>query len=100
MKDEILSLFRDIRPFLVSLQEENRQMIVALLLTEGGMSVSEITEKVDLSRPAVSHHLKLLLQGDLVTVEKRGKERIYSVNISCIRDCLVRFTDLIDKTQG
>ena len=45
------------------------------------MTVSELTENLELSRPAVSHHMKLLLDAGLVSVKKNGKERIYSLNL-------------------
>jgi DNA-binding transcriptional ArsR family regulator len=32
------------------------------------------------SRPAVSHHLKILLDAGLVDVESRGTRRIYAVS--------------------
>ena len=39
-----------------------------------------MAEKMTLSRPTVSHHLKLLLQAGLVTVTQKGKERYYDVS--------------------
>ena len=50
-----------------------------------------------LSRPAISHHLKLLLQSELVYVEKSGKERIYHLNIDCVKKNVEGFMDLLNK---
>ena len=44
------------------------------------LTVNEVAEKMTLSRPTVSHHLKLLLQAGLVTVTQKGKERYYDVS--------------------
>lgn len=63
------------------LQDESRQQILMLLFDKKEMTVSELTENLELSRPAVSHHMKLLLDAGLVSVKKNGKERIYSLNL-------------------
>lgn len=68
-------------PIFTMLQDESRQQILMLLFDNQQMTVSEITEKLELSRPAVSHHLKLLLDANLVSVKKNGKERIYSLKL-------------------
>jgi len=97
MKESFLDLLRESTSFFSTLQEENRQEIVSLLFEHGGMSVTEITAKMDLSRPAISHHLKLLLQTDLVYVEKRGKERVYFLNVECVKRNVDRFMNLLNQ---
>lgn len=97
MREEFLALLKEVTPLFSNLQEESRQEIVALLMDKGPMSVAEITQHVSLSRPAVSHHLKQLLQADLVVVEKRGKERIYAVNLPCIKDKLRQFNQFFHQ---
>lgn len=97
MRNKILSLLRDCTPFFINLQEENRQEIIALLMEKGALNVNEITENINLSRPAVSHHLKILRQTDLVLVEKKGKERFYSLNLECIKNNLSRFNELMEN---
>ena len=39
-----------------------------------------------LSRPAVAKHLRLLRQSRLVTTEKRGRERVYTLNAEPLRE--------------
>ncbi len=43
-------------------------------------TVSELATGLPISRPAVSQHLKALLDCNLVTVSASGTRRIYSVN--------------------
>lgn len=43
-------------------------------------TVNELAEQLPISRPAVSQHLKQLLDSGLVSVEARGTSRIYSIN--------------------
>lgn len=44
-------------------------------------TVNELAEGLPISRPAVSQHLKALLDSDLVTVTAKGTKRIYSINV-------------------
>jgi DNA-binding transcriptional ArsR family regulator len=43
-------------------------------------TVNELAEGLPISRPAVSQHLKMLLDCDLVTVKSVGTKRLYTIN--------------------
>ena len=43
-------------------------------------TVNELAQGLPISRPAVSQHLKALLESNLVTVTARGTRRVYAVN--------------------
>ncbi len=44
-------------------------------LAEQRMTVNEVAEKFDISRPAISKHLKILEECGMVSIEKQGRER-------------------------
>lgn len=46
-------------------------------LVEGPARVVDLTAEQDVSRPAVSRHLRGLMEAGLVTAEPRGRERHY-----------------------
>lgn len=81
MSKKVLKNLTECIPVFTMLQDENRQQLLMLLYDEKEMSVTELTERLSLSRPAVSHHLKLLLDSGLVEVKKIGKERIYRLSM-------------------
>lgn len=81
MSKRTLGILSECIPVFTMLHDENRQQILMLLCEDHQMTVTELTERLELSRPAVSHHLKLLLGSGLVSVTKNGKERIYNVRI-------------------
>ena len=81
MNKRTMSILSECIPIFTMLQDESRQQILMLLFDKKEMTVSELTENLELSRPAVSHHMKLLLDAGLVSVKKNGKERIYSLNL-------------------
>ena len=50
------------------------------LICDRQRTVSELVDAVQLTQPAVSQHLRVLRDHDLVHVEPRGRLRLYSVN--------------------
>jgi DNA-binding transcriptional ArsR family regulator len=65
-------------------------------LRGGARSVGEIAEGMDVSRPAVSQHLKVLKQARLVTDRAEGTRRLYAVDtrgIEAVRRWLEVFWD-------
>lgn len=80
--EEILDLFRDCIPLFSVLADEIRQNIVMVLAEkEEGLNVNAITERMPLSRPAISHHLKVLKQAGIVDSEKKGTENLYFLTL-------------------
>lgn len=53
---------------------------VILLLLDAERTAGAIAEEFEISRPAVSEHLAILRNANLVREAKSGRERIYSLN--------------------
>ena len=49
-------------------------------LGRGARKAGEIAEDFKVSRPAISRHLRVLREADLVRVERVGREQRYSLN--------------------
>jgi DNA-binding transcriptional ArsR family regulator len=62
-----------------ALAEPMRQAIVERL-AEGPMSVGELAAGLPVSRPAVSQHLKVLKEAELVRDEAQGTRRLYRID--------------------
>lgn len=45
------------------------------LLSDQQLSVNAVAEKFDISRPAVSKHLKILKECDIIKISQEGRER-------------------------
>ena len=69
----------------VVLAEPNRRQIMDALRAEPH-TVSALVDVIGLSQPAVSKHLKVLRDADLVTVRPDGKRRWYEVNAVPLRE--------------
>lgn len=76
---EITSKFKGCRKAISAIGDETRQLILITLLESdfNGIRVGEITEKTHLSRPAVSHHLKILKEAEIVNVRREGTKNYY-----------------------
>ncbi|MED1739620.1 metalloregulator ArsR/SmtB family transcription factor [Bacillus swezeyi] len=81
MSQHTINILRECTPIFSILRDSNRQEILVLLYDEGEMSVSQISDRLSLSRPAISHHLKHLLDAKIVTVQKRATERYYALSL-------------------
>jgi DNA-binding transcriptional ArsR family regulator len=76
---QIKKLFKLTAPLLLAIADQNRQNILMDISSGGykGMNVTELTEKNHLSRPAISHHLKILKDCSLVESKKIGTQVYY-----------------------
>jgi DNA-binding transcriptional ArsR family regulator len=68
-----------------ALAEPNRYRIVELLRTSE-RTVGELGERLELSQPLVSKHLRILKEADLVQVEPRARERVYTLRAKRLRE--------------
>lgn len=70
---------KKIAEFYKALGDEIRLKILHML-TEQEMCVCEIIDRLEMSQPAVSHHLKVLRQAGLVKDSRDGKWIYYSLD--------------------
>ena len=75
-----------------ALADPTREAIVRLLI-DGEYSVGEIAERLPVSRPAVSKHLRVLEGAGLALVRAEGTRRVYAIDpatLGALRDELDR----------
>lgn len=78
--NELAAEFKNCRRVLSAIGDETRQSIIMALLNGGccpGIRVGEITKRTNLSRPAVSHHLKILKESNIINVNREGTMNYY-----------------------
>lgn len=64
-----------------ALADPTRRKVFARVVS-GRCSVTEIARALPVSRPAVSQHLRVLLDARLVDVHQQGRERLYAPRLS------------------
>jgi DNA-binding transcriptional ArsR family regulator len=73
------------------------------LLVEGDRAVNAIAASFEMSRPAVSQHLRILLEAGLVTEQRHGRERRYRLapeQLTPVRDWLAHYERFWDDHFG
>lgn len=81
-----------------ALGDEQRQRILLTFGLGEELNVTQIASASTLSRPAVSHHLKVLSDSGALVFRKQGREVYYSINKAALLDTLSNVSDYIQKT--
>jgi DNA-binding transcriptional ArsR family regulator len=69
-----------------ALASRSRRTILSVLLARGGqMTSGAIAGRFDCSWPTTSGHLRVLEEAGLVTIELRGRERVYHLQADRLR---------------
>lgn len=99
---EMLDQFSACSKLLIALGDETRQAIIAVLTCtdcEEGMRVGEITERTHLSRPAVSHHVKILLDAEVIGLRRQGTMNFYHLKLGGAWGELVALVNRIEEAR-
>ena len=67
------------------------------LLRDKDMSAGEISENFNMSKPAITKHLDILREAELISSEKKGLYVIYSINISVLQEAISNFMTFFEK---
>jgi len=57
-----------------AIADPNRRVILSML-ADGQLNVNQVANQFDITRSAVSQHMKILTECGLVTISKKGRER-------------------------
>jgi len=92
-----IDIFRACIPLFNVLSDPARQDIILLLAERESLSVNEIAEHSRLSRPAISHHLKLLRDHQLVQIEQKATHRYYSLQLEQSVQQLKQLVEVVER---
>lgn len=82
---------------LSAVADRNRMQMLLLLGEQGRLCVGEIASHFRISRPAISHHLKVLKNAQIVDREKAGQEMYYWVDLGSLVGRLRGLADLLEQ---
>jgi DNA-binding transcriptional ArsR family regulator len=75
-----------------AIADPNRRAILGLLAKKN-QTLNGVAENFDISRPAISRHMKILMECGLVVITQQGRERFCEVQI----DKLDEVADWVEK---
>lgn len=70
---------------LQAISDPGRRTILAALRS-GPATAGELAELLPIARPGVSRHLRVLREAELVEVEQRAQQRVYSLRAAPLRE--------------
>src|SRR5260370_3832860 len=79
----------------VALADPTRRTILEILANSGELSATAIYEHFPVSPQAVSQHLKVLREANLVVMEKRAQKHVYRLN----QETLSQFEVWVQQTR-
>ncbi|NRD76865.1 winged helix-turn-helix transcriptional regulator [Bacillus sp. BRMEA1] len=94
---QAIDVFRSCIPLFNALSDPARQDIILLLAEREPLSVNEIAEQSNLSRPAISHHLKIMRDVYLVKIEQKGTQRYYSLSLNQSVEQLKQLIEIVEQ---
>ena len=63
-----------------ALGDTSRRELLDRLRAENGQTLGELCQRLDMTRQAVSKHLAILEEANLVATVKRGREKLHYLN--------------------
>lgn len=80
-----------------ALADETRRHLLDSLFASNGRTLSELCERMDMTRQAVSKHLAVLEEANLIAVEWSGREKLHYLNPVPINDIAERWIGKFER---
>jgi DNA-binding transcriptional ArsR family regulator len=82
-----------------ALSDEHRRMILDRLRVRNGLTLTELCDKQEITRQAVTKHLKILEAANLVLSLRRGRTRVHYLNPVPIHAVAMRWLKQFDAVK-
>src|SRR4051812_19778049 len=80
-----------------ALADPNRRRLLDRLRATNGQTLGELCERQDMTRQAISKHLKILEEAQLVVTLRRGREKLHYLNPVPIHEIAERWIRQYDR---
>lgn len=95
--DQLFPSTCNLKPLMDGLRDPIRMEIIFLLAEKNSLNVTDIASRFKVSRPAISHHLKVLKDAGIVSSTKTGQEVIYCLERLQIINGLRQIADNLEN---
>jgi DNA-binding transcriptional ArsR family regulator len=82
-----------------ALADANRRLLLDRLRANNGQTLGELCEHLDMSRQAVTKHLAVLEDANLVVTVWRGREKLHYLNPAPIHEITRRWIGEYEKSR-
>lgn len=80
------------------LSDANRLKIIDILSC-GERCACDILEHFDFTQPTLSHHMKVLMDADMVNMRKEGVWNYYSLNMLICNKIVINLMNIFNRTE-
>lgn len=98
--EKIKALLRTNLPLFNALGDETRQQLLTLMMGNHPLSVKELADAMETSRPTISHHLSVLRDAKVVVERKVGRRTYYQPQLGEYYYTVKELIDLVDKVTN
>lgn len=78
-----------------ALAEPRRRKVVEVLVQSGPLSATRICDEFDVTPQAISQHLRVLREANVIQMEKRAQQRLYSFNPQSMNQIEMWASDMV-----
>lgn len=82
-----------------ALADPGRRLLLDRLHAENGQTLSRLCEQMNMTRQAVTKHLKLLEEANLVAILWRGREKLHLLNPVPIHEIAERWIGKYERSR-
>ncbi len=82
-----------------ALADPTRRLLLDRLREQNGQTLGELCARLDMARQSGTQHLDVLVRANLVTVVRRGRQRLHYLNPKPIHDIERRWIAEFDKPR-
>jgi DNA-binding transcriptional ArsR family regulator len=82
-----------------ALADPTRRQLLDRLRAKNGQTLSELCAEMDMTRQAVSKHLAILEEANLLAVLRRGREKEHYLNPAPIFEIADRWIDKFERSR-
>ena len=90
---------RDPDLLFTALAHPGRRKLLDLLYARDGRSLTELCEHLDMTRQAVTQHLELLEEANLVATTRRGREKLHFLNPVPLQEIYDRWIQKFERPR-
>jgi DNA-binding transcriptional ArsR family regulator len=90
---------RDIDKVFKALADPGRRHLLDLLHRENGQTLMALCEDMDMSRQAVTQHLQLLEEANLVAIVWQGREKLHYLNPVPLHEIHARWIAKFERSR-
>jgi DNA-binding transcriptional ArsR family regulator len=80
-----------------ALADSSRRELLDRLFADNGQTLGELCERLDMTRQAVSKHLAILEEANLVATVRRGREKLHYLNPVPINEIAERWIGKFER---